>query len=101
MKIAVLGTGMVGNALASKLVQVGHQVTMGSRTANGSAGQEWLRSVGGKAQIGTFADTAAFGDIVLDCTENSVTRVLICGSSCILRFDQHSFTQRTSSRSTF
>ena len=71
MKIAVLGTGMVGNALATKLVQVGHQVMMGSRTANSSDGQEWLRSVGGKAQIGTFADTAAFGDIVLDCTNGA------------------------------
>jgi 8-hydroxy-5-deazaflavin:NADPH oxidoreductase len=71
MKIAVLGTGMVGNALATKLVQVGHQVMMGSRTANSSAGQEWLRSVGGKARIGTFADTAAFGDIVLDCTNGA------------------------------
>ena len=71
MKIAVLGTGMVGNALASKLVQVGHQVMMGSRIANSSAGQEWLRSVGGKAEIGTFADAAAFGDIVLDCTNGA------------------------------
>jgi 8-hydroxy-5-deazaflavin:NADPH oxidoreductase len=71
MKIAVLGTGMVGNALASKLVQVGHQVMMGSRKANSSAGQEWLRSVGGKAEIGTFADAAAFGDIVLDCTNGA------------------------------
>ena len=47
MKIAVLGTGMVGNALATKLVQLGHQIMMGSRTANSEGGQEWLRSVGG------------------------------------------------------
>jgi 8-hydroxy-5-deazaflavin:NADPH oxidoreductase len=30
MKIAVLGTGMVGNAIATKLVQLGHQIMMGS-----------------------------------------------------------------------
>ena len=71
MKIAVLGTGMVGNALATKLVQLGHQVMMGSRTATSTAGQEWLRSVGGKGQIGTFADTAAFGEIILDCTNGA------------------------------
>ena len=65
MKIAVLGTGMVGNAIATKLVNVGHQIMMGSRTANSDAGQEWLRSVSGKAQVGTFADAAAFGEIVL------------------------------------
>src|SRR4029434_9837390 len=71
MKIAVLGTGMVGNAIATKLVQLGHQIMMGSRTANSEAGQQWLRSVGDKAQIGTFADAAAFGEIVLDCTNGA------------------------------
>jgi predicted dinucleotide-binding enzyme len=44
---------------------------MGSRTANSDAGQEWLRSVGGKAQIGAFADAAAFGEIVFDCTNGA------------------------------
>jgi predicted dinucleotide-binding enzyme len=71
MKIAILGTGMVGNTLATKLVQIGHQIMMGSRTANSSAGHEWLRSVGGKAKIGTFADAAAFGEIVFDCTNGA------------------------------
>ena len=71
MKIAVLGTGMVGNALATKLVNIGHQVMVGSRTVNSEAGQEWLKSVGGKAQIGAFADTAAFGEIILDCTNGA------------------------------
>jgi predicted dinucleotide-binding enzyme len=71
MKIAVLGTGMVGNAIATKLVQLGHQAMMGSRTANSDAGQQWLRSVGGKAQIGTFTDAAAFGEIVFDCTNGA------------------------------
>ena len=71
MKITVLGTGMVGHTLATKLVQLGHQITMGSRTASSTAGQEWLRSVDGKGQIGTFADAAAFGEIVIDCTNGA------------------------------
>lgn len=71
MKIAVLGSGMVGNTIATKLVQLGHQVMMGSRTSKSEAGQEWLRSVGGKAQIGTFADAAGFGEIVFDCTNGA------------------------------
>jgi 8-hydroxy-5-deazaflavin:NADPH oxidoreductase len=71
MNIAVLRTGMVGNAIATKLVNVGHQVMMGSRTASSDAGQEWLRSVGGKARIGTFAEAAAFGEIVIDCTNGA------------------------------
>ena len=71
MKITVLGTGMVGNAIATKLVEVGHQVMMGSRNAKSDAGREWLHSVGGKAQIGTFADAAKFGEIVFDCTNGA------------------------------
>jgi 8-hydroxy-5-deazaflavin:NADPH oxidoreductase len=71
MKIAVLGTGMVGNAIATKLINVGHQITMGSRTANSDAGQEWLRGVGGRAHVGTFADAAAFGELVFDCTNGA------------------------------
>jgi len=34
MKIGILGTGMVGETLGTKFVQLGHQVKMGSRTAN-------------------------------------------------------------------
>jgi 8-hydroxy-5-deazaflavin:NADPH oxidoreductase len=71
MKIAVLGTGMVGNAIATKLVELGHQIMMGSRSARSEAGQQWLRSVAGKAQTGTFADAAAFGELVFDCTNGA------------------------------
>jgi 8-hydroxy-5-deazaflavin:NADPH oxidoreductase len=77
MKIGVLGTGMVGNTIATRLVQLGHQTMMGSRTARSDAGQQWLRSVGGNAQIGTFADTAAFGEIVFDCTNGANSPVAL------------------------
>jgi predicted dinucleotide-binding enzyme len=83
MKIAVLGTGMVGNTIGTKLVQLGHQVMMGSRTANSDAGQIWRRSVDDKAQIGTFADTTAFGEVVFDCTNgaNSLAALRQAGSA--------------------
>lgn len=71
MKIGVLGTGMVGNAIATKLLQLGHQVLMGSRSANSEAGQQWLRSVAGKGQTGTFGAAAAFGELVFDCTNGA------------------------------
>lgn len=87
MKIAILGTGMVGATLGTKLVQLGHQIMMGSRTANSEAGQKWLRSVDGKAKIGTFADAAAFGEIVLDCTNgaNSLTALRAAGEGNLRR----------------
>jgi 8-hydroxy-5-deazaflavin:NADPH oxidoreductase len=90
MNIAVLGTGMGGNAIATKLVNVGHQVMMGSRTASSDAGQEWLHSVGGKARIGTFAEAAAFGEIVIDCTNgaNSLAALRQAGDQ-LAREDSH------------
>jgi predicted dinucleotide-binding enzyme len=71
MKIAILGTGMVGSTIATKLVNIGHQIMMGSRTANSDAARQWLRSIDGRAQIGTFADASAFGEIIFDCTNGA------------------------------
>ena len=34
MRIGVLGTGMVGKAIATRLAGLGHAVMMGSRTAD-------------------------------------------------------------------
>jgi len=83
MKIAILGTGMVGNALGIKLVQVGHQIMMGSRAASSEAGQQWLKAVGAKGQIGTFGDAAAFGEIIIDCTNgaNSIAALRQAGAA--------------------
>ncbi|MEV4130373.1 NAD(P)-binding domain-containing protein [Nocardia sp. NPDC049707] len=57
MKIAVLGTGRVGGRLASKLVEFGHAVTLGSRTADNATATEWAGETGGAH--GTFAAAAA------------------------------------------
>lgn len=68
MKIAVLGTGMVGDAIGSKLVDLGHQVMMGSRTADNEKAKAFVAKHNGKASGGTFADAAAFGEIIFNCT---------------------------------
>jgi len=68
MKIAVLGTGIVGRNLATKLVQLGHEVKMGSRTANNKDAVAWAQTTGKGAACGTFADAAAFGEIIFNCT---------------------------------
>ena len=54
MKIGVLGTGNVGRTIAAKLVELGHDVRVGSRTA--------------KDDAVTFADAAAHGELVFNCT---------------------------------
>jgi 8-hydroxy-5-deazaflavin:NADPH oxidoreductase len=71
MKIAVLGTGMVGSTIGSKLIELGHQVMMGSRTSNNEKAIVFLANHGSNAKIGTFAEAAAFGEIVFNCTAGS------------------------------
>jgi predicted dinucleotide-binding enzyme len=70
MNIGVLGSGMVGRALATRLVEVGHAVAMGSREAGSPPAAEWLASVGRSrsARLGTFAEAAAFGALVINAT---------------------------------
>src|SRR5437763_15715762 len=73
MKYAVLGTGMVGNALATKLGAMGHEVMMGSRTANNEKALEWAKSAGDRASTGTFADAAKFGEVLVSCVQGTAS----------------------------
>jgi predicted dinucleotide-binding enzyme len=68
MKIAVLGTGGVGRTIATKLVELGHRVAMGSRSAESESLREWLDEAGEGAGGGTFADAAAGAEVVFNCT---------------------------------
>ncbi len=68
MKIGVLGTGTVGQTISSKLAELGHEVKMGSRSAKHEGATEWAKEHGDKASNGTFADAAAFGELVFNCT---------------------------------
>lgn len=72
MKIGILGTGMVGEALGTKFTQLGHQVKMGSRTANNEAAAKWAKSAGNNASQGTFDDAARFGEMVFICLKGAV-----------------------------
>lgn len=71
MKIGVLGTGSVGNTLATKFAALGHEVRMGARDAKNPKAAAWAQTAGAKASAGTFADAAAFGEIVVNCTNGA------------------------------
>jgi 8-hydroxy-5-deazaflavin:NADPH oxidoreductase len=73
MKIGVLGTGTVGQTLATKLTVVGHDVMLGSRTANNEKALAWAKQAGTKAAAGTFEQTAASAEVVFNCTLGSAT----------------------------
>lgn len=68
MKVAVLGTGNVGDTIGSKLIEVGHTVMMGSRTAINEKAIAFAAKHPGKASAGTFSDAAAYGEIIFNCT---------------------------------
>jgi 8-hydroxy-5-deazaflavin:NADPH oxidoreductase len=67
MRIGVLGTGMVGTAIATRLVALGHDVMMGSRTADNEKAAAWMAATGERASQGTFADAAAHGELLFNC----------------------------------
>ncbi|MES1164775.1 MAG: NAD(P)-binding domain-containing protein [Verrucomicrobiota bacterium] len=73
MKIAIIGTGMVGNAIGTKLVQLGHDVKMGSRTATNEKAAAWVKAAGTRASQGTFADAAAFAELVFNCAAGTAS----------------------------
>jgi predicted dinucleotide-binding enzyme len=68
MRIGVLGTGIVGSTIGTKLVGLGHEVMMGSREAGGEKAQAWVGEAGAGASEGSFADAASFGELVFNCT---------------------------------
>jgi predicted dinucleotide-binding enzyme len=83
MKLGVLGTGMVGITIATKLVKLGHEVKMGSRTTDNAKAAEWVKANGPKASQGTFSQSAQFGEILFNCTNGmgSLEALALAGAS--------------------
>jgi predicted dinucleotide-binding enzyme len=73
MRIGILGTGVVGKTLGHKLAKLGHDVRMGSRTAGGEKARVWVKETGSKSSEGTFADAAAHGEMVFNCTSGTAS----------------------------
>lgn len=68
MRVGVLGTGTVGQQLASKLVDVGNDVRMGSRTAGNEKAVGWAARFESRASEGSFSDAVAHGELVVNAT---------------------------------
>lgn len=68
MQVGILGTGDVEKALGKGFVTLGHDVKMGSREARNEKALAWAKQMDGKASVGTFADAASFGEIVVLAT---------------------------------
>lgn len=84
MKIAVLGTGPVGQTISEKLSQLGHDVMIGTRNVSNSLAKtgldsfgrppfnEWLKQ-NPKIKPGTYTQAAAFGEFIVNATNGTGT----------------------------
>jgi predicted dinucleotide-binding enzyme len=79
MRIGVLGSGVVGQVLADGLLKHGHEVMRGSRDP--AKLQAWCTGAGARAQVGTFAETAAFGSLAVLAVKGSAAEAAVdaCG----------------------
>jgi predicted dinucleotide-binding enzyme len=82
MKIAVLGTGMVGQAIASRVSGLGHDVVIGTRDPQATLARTEPDGMGNPpfsawaadhaaVRLATFADAAAYGELVINATSGS------------------------------
>lgn len=81
MKIGIIGAGSVGQTVAARLIETGHDVRLGMRSlAEAEMTKprsytrtiaEWQAATGGK--ISTFADAAKHGEVIFNATGGEVT----------------------------
>ena len=114
MKIGIIGSGVVAQTLGTKLVELGHDVVLGTRDPSkldekkNMAGtlREWLASVTkaeqGKAKVATFQEAAAHGELLINATHGqaSVEALKLAGADKVgpQGADRHRRTSWTSAR---
>lgn len=84
MKIGILGTGVVGQNIAEKLTQLGHQVMIGTRNKENTLAKtgkdnfgrppfsEWIKN-NPKIKFGIYSEAAAFGEFIVNATNGEGT----------------------------
>jgi len=68
MKVGILGSGEVGQALGRGFASRGHDVKIGSRNPKSAALVEWQKRAKGKASTGTVEEAARHGEIIVLAT---------------------------------
>ena len=76
MRVAVLGTGVVGKALGDGFLALGHEVRMGTRDAANPKAMEWAMDRP-RASSGSFADAAQFGELLALCTSGTANKEVL------------------------
>ena len=81
MKIGIIGTGVVAQTVGAKLIELGHDVVLGTRDPKklddkkmfATTLREWLEAVARGARIVTFREAAAHGDLLVNATGGLVS----------------------------
>jgi predicted dinucleotide-binding enzyme len=88
MKIAILGTGVVGQTIAQKLASLGHEVRIGTRSVEETLAREGKDSFGRPpfkewhaqnqaVRLETHAQAAAFAELVVNATSGAATHAAL------------------------
>ena len=74
-KVGVIGSGQVGQVLADGFLKHGYEVQRGTREPAKLV--EWKSKAGSRASVGTFAEAAAFGEIVVLAVKGTVAEAAV------------------------
>ncbi len=93
MKIGIIGSGIVAQTLGTKLVQLGHDVALGTRDPGklddkkgfGGSLRDWLAKANGKAKVVSFRDAATHGELLINAThgQNSIDALTLAGDDAL------------------
>jgi predicted dinucleotide-binding enzyme len=64
MKIGIIGSGIVGQVLATAFLKENHEVMLGTRDTSKDEVVKW-KDENGNGLIGSFSETAAFGEMIV------------------------------------
>jgi predicted dinucleotide-binding enzyme len=68
VKVGILSSDNVGQALGVGFATLGHDVKIGSREPQSDKLRAWVARVGERTSTGTFAEAAAYGEVVVLAT---------------------------------
>jgi len=86
MKIGILGSGDVGQAIGHGFIELGNEVMIGSRDPKSEKLMTWLSKHGSRAHTGLFQEAVKFGELLVlatkwegSATENALTLASLAG----------------------
>jgi len=71
MNIGILGSGIVAQTISRSIIKAGHRVMISTR--NKEKLQEWIDEVGDKGNVGSFMESANFGELIILATHGLST----------------------------